>query len=58
MKSMEELIVSNLDDILELRYLRFVLDKVDNSIGPASDDVLQIIKEEWVAEGGKVPEGY
>lgn len=42
----------------EVEYLRFVVDKVDNPLGPASDDVFQMIKEEYVASGKKLPPGY
>lgn len=42
----------------EVEYLRFRLDRADNALGPASDDIWQAIKEEYIATGKKVPAGY
>ena len=40
----------------ELEYLRFFYNIAD--FGPADSDVRDIINQEYVASGRKVPEGY
>jgi hypothetical protein len=43
---------------LELEFLRYFYSEVDNALGPASDDVYYMIKEEYKNEGNTIPEGY
>ncbi len=41
--------------LLELEFLRYFYDAVDNPLGPASDDVYEIIKENYT---GTLPSKY
>ena len=51
-----------LDDVkkmeIELEYLRYFYDAVDDPLGCASDDVYDIIKQQYVDSGNTLPEGY
>lgn len=42
----------------ELEFLRFFYDEVDGALGPASDDVYHIIKEDWKSKGYPLPKEY
>ena len=42
-------------DQLELDYLRYFFDAVDSALGPASDDVYEIIAENYT---GTLPDKY
>ena len=46
------------DEKAELEFLRFFYGAVESSLGPASDDVYHMIKEEYVKEGNILPDGY
>lgn len=44
---------------LELEFLRFFYEAVDDALGPASDDIYCMLKQEWVEEHEcRLPEGY
>lgn len=42
----------------ELAFLRYFYDAVEDALGPASDDIYESIKDDWVAVGEALPEGY
>lgn len=42
----------------ELAFLRYFYDVADNAIGPASDDVYEMIKDEFLDREGYLPDGY
>ena len=44
--------------IEEIEYLRYFYSEAYDCLGPASDDVVEIIKHNWVKQGNNVPEGY
>lgn len=41
-----------------IEYLQFMVDKMYSCLGPADDDIVQSIKEQWVAQGNKLPKGH
>jgi len=45
-------------DIIELEWLRYFYDRVGEALGPASDDVYYLLKEEYQNEGWELPEAY
>lgn len=42
----------------ELSFLRFFYREVEGALGPASDDIYQMIKEAYEEAGYNLPEGY
>lgn len=42
----------------ELRFLRFFYYEVNGALGPASDDIYEMIMDAWETVGNVVPEGY
>ena len=42
----------------ELEWLRYFYDKSDRAIGPAYDDVVWAIQENYKEQGGVIPEEY
>lgn len=49
----------NSDRASELEYLRFYAEKVYHCLGPADDDIVSSIKEQFVNKTGKkLPHGY
>jgi hypothetical protein len=43
----------------ELEFLRFFYAHVDNALGPASDDIYDMLKDQFVRSTGKdLPGGY
>jgi hypothetical protein len=47
-----------MDEENELDFLRFFYAKVENAMGPGSDDVYYALKREYEALGNELPEGY
>lgn len=45
---------------LELEFLRFFYANVDNALGPASDDIYDYLKQDFLREnpGKRLPSGY
>lgn len=48
----------NLEQRKELNFLRFFYNEAQNGMGPASDDIYQMIKDAWTDAGNVLPEGY
>jgi hypothetical protein len=42
----------------ELAFLEYFYDHVDGALGPASDDIYEMIKEEYLEINGSLPEKY
>lgn len=42
----------------ELDFLRYFYETVDDALGCASDDVYEMIKQQYVEDGNDLPEGY
>lgn len=42
----------------ELMFLRFFYKEVNGALGPASNDIYQMIKDAWEDAGFKLPNGY
>lgn len=42
----------------ELAFLRYFYEAAYDAMGPAVDDVYDSIKEDWIAVGEVLPEGY
>jgi len=42
----------------ELAFLRFFYQEVNGALGPASDDIYEMIMDAWETVGNVVPEGY
>jgi hypothetical protein len=40
---------------VELEWLRYFRKQVVHSLGPADDDIIQAIRDEWVEDGNKLP---
>jgi hypothetical protein len=59
MKAMEAIIVDNMKAVIAAEQLEhyhaYMMDKLEDSLGPAADDVIEIIREEY---DGVIPEGY
>ena len=45
-------------DEKEVEYLRYFYENVYYALGPAVDDVYEVIKEEYQKQGGVLPQGY
>lgn len=43
---------------IEMTFLRFFYNEAQNGMGPASDDIYQMIKDAWTDAGNVLPEGY
>lgn len=48
----------NLEQREELNFLRYFYSQAENGMGPASDDIYQMIKDAWTDAGNTLPEGY
>ena len=42
----------------ELEFLRFFYKEVEGALGPASDDIRQMIKDAWEDLGNTLPQDY
>lgn len=54
----EELRIKLEDQNTELEWLRYFYDAASGPFGPADSDIYQMIKDDFVAGGGVLPEAY
>lgn len=55
---LEELRIKLEDQNKELEWLRYFYDVARHPFGPADSDIYQMIKDDFVAGGGVLPEAY
>lgn len=46
------------EDLNELEFLRFFFEEVRPALGPADDDIVGAICDQWEENGNQLPGGY